>query len=557
MNGSPAALEKEKVNILLVDDQPGKLLSYETILGPLGENLILAGSGREALEHLLKTEIGVILVDVCMPDLDGFELASMIRQHPRHQRTAIVFVSAVHLSDIDRLRGYECGGVDYVSVPIVPEILRARVSVFADLYRKSQQLERLNRELEDRVAARTAELEFSTAHLRESREALREADRRKNEFLAMLSHELRNPLAPIRNAVELLGLKTKGDSDLDWCRGVLDRQVDQLTRLVDDLLDVNRITRGKLEVRKEPIDLLEVIRGAVESVHPQMEGRGQSLQVTLPVDPVALSADPVRVRQIVLNLLDNASKFTPDGGSIRIAVERDGESALIRVADTGLGISEEELPRLFQMFHQAHSPKSGTQGGLGIGLALVRLLVELHGGTVGARSDGPQHGSEFTVRLPIFSHGEAGAAPSASASGQRELKGAGKRILVADDNEDSAESLARYLRMSGNQVETAHDGASAVRIAEELGAEVVLLDIGMPVLDGYGAARQIRQQPWGREILLIALTGWGQSEDRRRSREAGFDGHLVKPVHPDQLEKLLLSPASLQKVEAGREGGSS
>jgi len=542
MNQPRALPEKEKVNILLVDDQPAKLLSYEAILSPLGENLILASSGSEALEQLLKTEIAVILVDVCMPDLDGFELASMIRQHPRHQRTAIVFVSAIHLSDIDRLRGYECGAVDYVSVPIVPEILQARVSVFADLYRKTQQLEHLNRELESRVNARTSELQASTERLRESEEALREIDRRKDEFLAMLSHELRNPLAPIRNAVEVLGLSAKGDSNIDWCRTVLDRQVGQLTRLVDDLLDVSRITRGKLEIRKEPVDLLDLIRSAVEAVRPLIEGRGQTLRAELGPGQVPLLADAVRVRQIVLNLLDNASKFTPEGGAIAVGVGVDPDAAgvTIRITDTGLGIPDEEIPRLFQMFHQAHRPLNGAQGGLGIGLALVRLLVELHGGTVEVRSEGPGRGTEFTIHLPIEAvGGQNGSAHVEAGIPRRDASATKRRILVADDNEDSAESLARYLRMSGNIVETANDGPSALRAAERFRAEVILLDIGMPGMDGYAVARKIREEPWGGGVLLVALTGWGQAEDRRRSWEAGFDGHLVKPVRPESLDRLL------------------
>src|SRR5439155_6509559 len=247
-----AMATSEPVNILLVDDQPGKLMSFEAILAPLGERLIKASSGREALERLLKTDMAVVLIDVCMPDLDGFELATLIREHPRHQRTAIIFVSAVHLTEIDRLHGFECGGVDYVSVPVEPEILRARVGVFADLYRKTKQLEWLNRELERRVAERTSELTEAASRLRESEAALRDTDRRKDEFLAMLAHELRNPLAPIRNAAEILRHETDGPRETRWPYEVIERQIGHLTRLVDDLLDVSRITRGKLEIRREP-----------------------------------------------------------------------------------------------------------------------------------------------------------------------------------------------------------------------------------------------------------------------------------------------------------------
>ncbi|HXS82405.1 MAG TPA: response regulator, partial [Methylomirabilota bacterium] len=311
---------REPVNILLVDDQPGKLLSYEAILAPLGENLIQASSGKEALEHLLRMDIAVVLIDVCMPELDGFELATMIREHPRYQRTAIIFVSAVHLTDIDRLRGFECGAVDYVGVPVEPEILRARVGVFADLHRKTRQLEWLNQELERRVAERTSELTAAAARLRESEAALRDRDRRKDEFLAMLAHELRNPLAPIRNVVELLRQQAAGGREVRWGYEVIERQLGHLSRLVDDLLDVSRITRGKLALRPEAADLRDIARAAAEAIQPAVAARDVHLRVTLPVMPVPVRADTVRMTQVVLNLLDNACKFTPPGGVISLTV---------------------------------------------------------------------------------------------------------------------------------------------------------------------------------------------------------------------------------------------
>jgi signal transduction histidine kinase/ActR/RegA family two-component response regulator len=544
-------MRPDPVNILLVDDQHSKLLSYEAILGPLGENLIQASSGNEALERLLRTDIAVVLMDVSMPDLDGFELAAMIHEHPRHRRTAIIFVSAIHVTDMDRLRGYEVGGVDYVSVPIVPELLRARVSVFADLYRKTQQLEKLNAELERRVDERTAALEASADRLRLSEEMLRETDRRKDEFLAMLAHELRNPLAPIRNSVEYLRLRERGEPELEWSYDVIDRQVDHLTRLVDDLLDVSRITRGKLEIRRKRVDLSEILKMALETIQPQITRKSQRLHVSLPPGPVPLQADTVRMTQVVLNLLDNAMKFTPEEGSIWLTVEREEEDRLaIRVRDQGRGLEPEDLPQLFQMFYQSRHTRGLSIGGLGIGLALVRRLVEMHGGTVEARSDGLGTGSEFVIRLPTAEKradaGGAGPGAPATASDQP-----ARRILVVDDNRDSAESLALLLRISGHEVLAVHDGLAAVEAVDSWGAEIVLLDIGLPELDGYEVATRIRQRPDSKRIVLIAVTGWGQDSDRRRSREAGFDAHLTKPIENATLQKLLAAVPSAAAAIAG------
>ena len=530
-------MKPDSVNILLVDDQPAKLLSYEAILAPLGENLIQASSGNEALERLLKTDIAVVLMDVSMPDLDGFELASMIHEHPRHRRTAIIFVSAIHVTDIDRLRGYEVGGVDYVSVPIEPDLLRARVSVFADLYRKTLQLERLNAELERRVEERTAALESSTARLRDSEEMLRETDRRKDEFLAMLAHELRNPLAPIRNSVEYLRLKER-DPELNWSYDVIDRQVDHLTRLVDDLLDVSRITRGKLEIRRKRVELSEILRGALETIQPQLTRRGQRLHVTTPPGTVEIHADPIRMTQVLLNLLDNAVKFTPDGGSIWLTAERKEGHLVLRVRDEGRGLEPDELPRLFQMFYQSRHTKVLNVGGLGIGLALVRRLTELHGGSVEAVSEGLGRGSEFVIRIPCFEERveSEGSDPGVVSVHARHPA---RRILVVDDNRDSAESLMLLLRLSGHEVLVVHDGLAAVEAAGTWNPEVVLLDIGLPEMDGYEVAMKLRERQNGKRLTLIAVTGWGQDADRQRSREAGFDAHLTKPVETTMLQKLL------------------
>jgi signal transduction histidine kinase len=408
----PTLGKGDVVNILLVDDQPGKLLSYEVILQELGQNLIKVASAREALEQLLKNDIAVVLIDVCMPELDGFELASLIREHPRCRRTAIILISAVLMTDLDRIKGYVSGAVDYVSVPIVPEVLRAKVNVFVDLYRKTHALERLNQELERRVAERTRDLEESNSRLHQASELLREADRRKDEFLATLAHELRNPLAPIRNSVAIMRKIDPFDANLKWCRDVVDRQVNHLTRLVDDLLDVSRITRDKIELRRERVDLSEIVSAAIEATRSVVEENGLELQATRPEAPMSIIADRVRLTQCLINLLNNAAKFTPRGGHVRLDVEcggaaqaRDGcanaDEIVVRVQDDGIGMEPDKLARVFEIFFQVDSSLERPEGGLGIGLTLVRRLVELHGGTVEAHSAGPGKGSEFILRLPI------------------------------------------------------------------------------------------------------------------------------------------------------------
>ena len=527
-----------RVNILLVDDQPSKLLTYESILSELGENLLTASSATEALDCLLRTEIAVVLVDVCMPDLDGYELASMIRQHPRFQKTSIIFVSAVLMTDLDRLRGYESGGVDYVPVPVVPEILRAKVSVFADLYRKTRALERLNAELERRVSERTAALEASTA-------ALKEADRRKDEFLAMLAHELRNPLAPISTAVQLLRLKELSESQRDRARDVLERQVQHLVFLVDDLLDVSRITRGMITLHRERVLVGGVIARAVEAARPAIDERHHTLTLDLSDEVLSVEGDRARLTQVVGNLLNNAVKFMEPGGRILLKVAREGTSVAITVKDNGIGISSEQMPRIFDLFTQAHTKSDSVQGGLGIGLALVRRLVEMHGGTVAAHSAGPDQGAEITVRLPLWAtQGIARPDESAILPPSTPAPQVGPcRILVVDDHPDAVEALSMQLQVAGHDVRSANDGIEAMTIGESFQPQVVILDLGMPKMDGYETVRSMRRRAWGSRALIVALTGWAQPYDRQKTAEAGFDAHLVKPVTEFEL---------FQAIAAGR-----
>jgi PAS domain S-box-containing protein len=370
-------------------------------------------------------------------------------------------------------------------------------------------------------------------------EGLREADRRKDEFLATLAHELRNPLAPIRNSIELLR-RAGGNADLiGQCSRMMERQVVQMVRLVDDLLDISRITQGRIQLRKERVELSAVVQSAVEECRPLIEAQSHKLSVTLPPDPIYLDADPTRLGQVFANLLNNAAKYTEKGGHIWLTAEQQGGEAVVSVRDTGIGIAAEHLPRLFEKFSQVEPALQRSQGGLGIGLSLVRGLVELHGGTVEARSGGTGLGSEFTVRLPVGKVPvEAAQKPS---DGERVMPRSARqrRILVVDDNRDAADSLVLMLRIAGHETATAYDGLEAVQAAATFRPDVVLLDIGLPKMNGFEAARHIRQQPWGKGMALLALTGWGQEEDKRRALEAGFDYHLTKPVDPIALEKLL------------------
>jgi PAS domain S-box-containing protein len=369
-------------------------------------------------------------------------------------------------------------------------------------------------------------------------EALHEADRKKDEFIALLAHELRNPLAPLRNGLQVIRLAGGDASAVAQARAMMDRQLSHMVRLVDDLLDASRIGRNKMDLRKERVLLADAVNSAVETVRPMIEAAGHNLKVSLPSGPVFLDADLTRLAQIIGNLLSNSAKYTEPGGRIRLHVERLEGEVSVTVSDNGIGIPAESLENIFNMFSQVDRSIERSTGGLGIGLALVKGLVEMHGGTVTASSEGTGKGSVFTVRLPIA---DSGPSPRTERPGG--ACGHGRRVLVADDNPDGATSLAMMLSLLGDNVRTAHDGVEAVEVARQFRPEVILMDIGMPRLSGLDATRRVRQQPWGKTITIIALTGWGQDGDRVRSREAGCDGHLVKPVNLPNLEKLLLELA--------------
>lgn len=574
------------VNILLVDDQPGRLLTYRTILEPLGERLVEASSGEQALARLMEDDFALILLDVNMPGMDGFETASMIHQHPRFERTPIIFVTAVNVGDMDRLRGYKLGAVDYVSVPVIPEIMRTKVAVLAELHRKRLELQRANarlsaanvslqeekqRELEllnaslieanDALALRNEELRNEVSERVQAEDRLRDADRRKDEFLATLAHELRNPLAPLQNALNVRRLSSDGTQDP--LQDTMERQVALLVRLIDDLLDVARITRGKLVLRQGPTTLQEVLASAVELAMPVIGSGGHQLRQRLPQAPMALHADPTRLAQVFANLLNNAAKYSDAGSVIELQADDDADGVRVRVRDRGIGLTPEQLDSIFELFSQADTSIERSRGGLGIGLTLVRTLVTLHGGEVSARSDGPGQGSEFQVRLlralqgngagsegtPVQPEPDAAAAPPAprvadADHARGEAHGCAppphtvdgtaataqaRRALVVDDNRDAADTLALMLSMLGLETRCIYDPLQVDDAVVSFEPDLVFMDVGMPGRSGYDVARALRAAPGGERLVLVAVTGWGQPGDRVRTAQAGFDHHLVKP----------------------------
>jgi signal transduction histidine kinase len=373
-------------------------------------------------------------------------------------------------------------------------------------------------------------------------EALREADRRKDEFLATLAHELRNPLAPIRNCLQILKMPRVDAATAERSREMIEGQVQHLVRLVDDLLDVSRVMRGKITLHRERVELATVVARAVETAQPLIEAQGHDLRISVPPESLAVEADPVRLAQVLGNLLTNAAKYTERGGRIWLTAQRQGNEAVLRVRDTGIGLEPEMLPRIFDLFVQVDHTATRSQGGLGIGLTLVKNLVEMHQGSVEAHSPGLGQGSEFVVRLPLSAQALEAVKPQDDREAPQQSSG--RRLLVVDDNRDAADSLATLLRLLGHEVRVAHDGPAALALAKDYRPEVVFLDIGMPGMDGYQVARRLRRQPGLEGVRLAALTGWGQPEDRRRSAEAGFDHHLVKPVEPSALQQLLGEPDS-------------
>ena len=710
--------EDRRTNILIVDDRPDKLLVLQTVLEELGQNIVVAQSGEEALKRVLELDFAVILLDVNMPGMDGFETAEFIRQRQKTAHTPIIFVTA-YADEIHTARGYSLGAVDYILAPIVPEILRSKVRVFVQLQQLTHEFHRqaaerviLAREQAARAAAEESILRFSfladlskslekslsldargkelvrfvvpflgdlaalvltdehgrssateiawvdpvcpsepvtasveliqdpalaralehvlasgrpqmierledaraelSTKVRGSTEAVSlslgfvperllafpllgrarvsgvlllvssggrrfdstefsfcsdvaaraavmldnallyqevsEADRRKNEFLAMLGHELRNPMAPIRYAVQIMRKPQLDETKRAWSLDVIERQVKQLARLVDDLLDVSRITRDRIELKLEPLDLTKVVLAAVETSRPLIDSLRHELNVETTGGALHVQGDFTRLTQVLANLLNNAAKFTEPGGRIQLQVTRSGQDAVLRVRDSGIGILPENIERIFELFAQV-GRRDRVQGGLGVGLSLVQRLVHLHGGSVEALSAGAGQGTEFVVRLPLC---DAATASHAVVQGEdnRADDLQSFRVLVVDDNVDSAEAMTAALRIEGHHADVAYDGETALQRAMDFRPDAVVLDIGLPGMSGLDVARALRGLPETHDTVLIALSGYGQLEDQERSLAAGLDRHLTKPVDPRSLSALF---ASLRA--ARRQGG--
>jgi signal transduction histidine kinase len=662
---APTAAEaRHRPGVLLVDDQPARLLTYEAVLAGLEVECVRALSGRDALKQLLTREFALILLDVNMPDMDGFETARVIRQHPRWERTPIIFVTGMTITELDQLKGYEVGAIDYISLPVVPEILRTKVTVLVELHQRRRHLEALNSsltqartELETRHASALAErdaqlhaifehptetflvlqavrdpggtivdfryrdantnalelldqsrdqllgcrltemfdaeqasrliaksahvlqtrdvaryeatfrdrdflvtlfpmgpdcvvssgtniterkraeaaLRHSEARYRESEARLREANARKDEFLAMLSHELRNPAAAIGNAAQALSRLVNRDKEQSLI-GIVERQIGHLGHLLDDLLDVSRITQGRIEISRERLTVQSCIDSAIETAQPLIQEKKHRLTLSMCPEPLWVDADKVRLAQCIANLLTNAAKYTEPGGEIHVRTIAEDHSAVVAITDTGIGMPVELIPRMFELFVQGERALDRSQGGLGIGLAVCRMLIELQGGTVTGSSPGIGQGSTFTLRMPLATEiPRTSTDPSSSNGGPA-------RVMIIDDNRDAADSLSLLLQLEDHATLTAYSGEDALSLVASFDPQFVLLDIGLPEMDGYEVARRLKTVvPRAR---LIAVTGYGLAGDKQRSADSGFEAHLVKPVDLNDIQTAFAALAA-------------
>jgi two-component system CheB/CheR fusion protein len=533
--------------IMIIDDQAMNREYLVTLLGYAGHRLVQAANGAAGLATARIERPDLVIADILMPIMDGYEFVRQLRADPVLAATPVIFHTAHYLEREAQSLAQSCGVVHLLTKPCEPqEVLHTVATALGGGPPPTPPVPDPNfdryhlRAVTDNLARKVAELEATELELEQRVKELAEADRCKNEFLAMLGHELRNPLAPICNALQIMRQRGLDDQDLTrWAHGLIERQVRHMTRLIDDLLDVARITRGTIDLRKERVDLATAVAHAVETMAPLINARGHHLTVTLPPGPLYLEADVTRLEQVLANLLHNAAKFTEPGGQIGLVAETEAGGVVIQVRDTGIGMAPEMLVRAFDLFAQANRSLDRAQGGLGIGLTMVRRLVEMHGGWVLAHSKGVGQGSELVVYLPTYGPATEAleATPTVAQATPRPT-----RILVADDNQDLADSCAEMLGRVGHAVQVAYSGPDALAAARAYQPEVVLLDLGLPGLDGYQVASQIRQMQGLEKAKIIAVSGYCGEEDRRRSQEAGFDSHLAKPVEPEVLFQLLAGP---------------
>ena len=531
-----------KVSILVVDDRADKLLAYEVMLAELKQNIVCVRSGKEALRRLLREDFAAILLDVNMPGMDGFETAALIRQRQRCETTPIIFVSAINDTLTHISRGYSLGAVDYILTPVVPDILRAKIAVFVDLFKKTEQIKRQAEERESLIREQAI-----AEHARVEAERASEA---KDRFLAMLSHELRTPLTPVLASVFMLEREDNVPKVMHESLQLIRRNVELEARLIDDLLDLTRISKGKVQLSFEIVDAHTLLRNALEICQFEIEQKKLELRSEFAATKVYLQADPARLQQIFWNLIKNAVKFTPHGGKLRIRTTNNGDGQFrLEVEDSGCGIDPGVLPRIFHAFEQA----GRTQlGGLGLGLAISKALVEAHHGSISAESQGRDSGATFTALFPTC---ERNAIPKSSDAPRSTAKRRSVRLLLVEDHEDTNRSLTRMLRRRGYEVHPANDIRSALDIAARKQFDVLVSDIGLPDGSGIDLLKALRAK---RDVFGIALSGYGMEEDIRRSGEAGFSHHLVKPVDLNKLDSiiqemslsvgttLLTQPAALQ-----------
>jgi len=543
MNRDPVP-KTEKPKILVVNDDANSLFALTSLLAQWAEQecyeVLAARSGQEALRQVLMHDFAVILLDVNMPGMDGFETAEAIHQRARSADIPIIFITAFLADELDRLKAYQRGAVDFLFTPVIPQILYAKIAVFVALAVKNEELKKQARQLSQRTTELTATNKRLTREI-EDRQVAERQNHAKDEFLAMLGHELRNPLSAISSAASLIGLPGVSTDGVQRAKKIIQRQSQHLGRIVDDLLDLSRAMSGKILLNRTPLDLSALVAHTLETF--RATGRGGDYQLIQDLDAGWIEGDPTRLEQIASNLIDNALKYTPAGGRIEVRTWTENDDVVLSVRDTGVGISADLLPHVFDVFVQGSSTLDRAQGGLGIGLSLVRRLTELHGGSIEAESKGPGGGSTFTLRMPRIEHQVAPATLPAPAAQEREH---GKpSVLLIEDNEDGREMMAMMLSCYGYDVRYAEDGLRGLEVAAQFGPDLALVDIGLPGIDGYEVARRLRADPATRDIKLIALTGYGQAEDLRRVLDAGFDRHLVKPVDIEHLMGVIGSCTEL------------